>query len=249
MSRDQADIIEGRNEIIEAFRAGRTIDRIIMLDGSNDGPLQAVKERARKKSIRIDYVPRKRLDEISPTGRHQGVIAYAAAYHYSTVEDILERAQRKGEDPFIILLDNIEDPHNLGAIIRTANAAGAHGVIIPKNRAVGLTSTVVRCSSGAVNYTPVAKVANLARTIEDLKKKGLWFVCADMSGDDLHSQKLTGPIGLVIGSEGSGVGQLVKSKCDFLSAIPMMGEIDSLNSSVAAGVMAYEILRQRRLDK
>ena len=248
MSRDQADIIEGRNEVIEAFRAGRTIDRIMVLDGSTDGPLQTVKREAKKREVRVDYVSKKRLDEISPTGMHQGVIAYTSAYEYVGVADILNAARKKKENPFIFLLDNIEDPHNLGAIIRTANAVGAHGVVIPRNRATGLTSTVVRCSSGAVNYTPVARVANLSQTIEALKKEGLWFVCADMSGESLYEQNLTGPLGIVIGSEGNGVGRLVKSKCDFVTRIPMMGEIESLNSSVAASVIGYEALRQR-LDK
>ena len=182
---------------------------------------------------------------MSETGKHQGVIACAAAYAYAQVEDILKNAEDKGESPFIFLLDNIEDPHNLGAIIRTANLAGAHGVIIPKNRAVGLTAAVGRASAGAVNYTPVARVTNLGSTIEDLKKKGLWFVCADMEGTCMYDLNLKGPIGLVIGSEGNGVGRLVKEKCDYTASIPMKGDIDSLNASVAAGVLAYEIVRQR----
>jgi 23S rRNA (guanosine2251-2'-O)-methyltransferase len=182
---------------------------------------------------------------LSATGKHQGVIAYAAAYEYAEVDDILEAARKKGEPPFIFLLDNIEDPHNLGAIIRTANLAGAHGVIIPKNRAAGLTATVARTSAGALNYTPVAKVTNLAKTIEDLKKEGLWFVCADMGGTTMYDLNLKGPIGLVIGNEGEGVGRLVKEKCDMVASIPMKGDIDSLNASVAAGVLAYEIVRQR----
>ena len=189
---------------------------------------------------------KERLDQISETGKHQGVIAYAAAYTYAEVDDILKKAREKGEPPFIFLLDNIEDPHNLGAIIRTANLAGAHGVIIPKNRAVGLTATVAKASAGAINYTPVAKVTNLGQTIEELKKEGLWFVCADMDGTRMYDLDLKGPIGLVIGNEGSGVGRLVKEKCDFTAAIPMHGDIDSLNASVAAGVLAYEIVRQRQ---
>jgi len=182
---------------------------------------------------------------MSDTGHHQGVIAMAAAYEYAEVEDILKKAKDKGEAPFIFLLDNIEDPHNLGAIIRTANLAGAHGVIIPKNRAVGLTATVARTSAGALNYTPVARVTNLSKTIEELKKEGLWFVCADMGGETMYRLNLTGPIGLVIGNEGEGVSRLVKEKCDFIASIPMKGDIDSLNASVAAGVLAYEIVRQR----
>lgn len=193
----------------------------------------------------IKYVKKEKLDQLSETGKHQGVIAMTAAYNYAEVEDILEAAREKGEPPFLVLLDNIEDPHNLGAIIRTANLAGAHGVIIPKNRAVGLTATVARTSAGAINYTPVAKVTNLARTIENLKKEGIWFVCADMGGTQMYDLDLKGAVGLVIGNEGNGVSKLVREKCDFIASIPMQGNIDSLNASVAAGVLAYEIVRQR----
>lgn len=240
--------IEGRNAVIEAFRSGRTIDKLFVLDGCQDGPVMTIKREAAKKGCQIKYVPKERLDRLSETGKHQGVIAYAAAYAYAEVEDILNRARDKKEEPFIILLDNIEDPHNLGAIIRTANLAGAHGVIIPKNRAVGLTATVAKASAGAINYTPVAKVTNLAQTIEDLKKEGLWFVCADMEGTRMYDLDLKGPVGLVIGSEGNGVGRLVKEKCDFAAAVPMHGDIDSLNASVATGVLAYEIVRQRSIQ-
>lgn len=237
--------IEGRNAVIEAFRAGRTIDKLFILDGCQDGPIMTIKREAVKHGSLIKYVAKERLDQLSETGKHQGVIAYAAAYAYTEVEDILQKSRDKGEAPFLFLLDNIEDPHNLGAIIRTANLAGAHGVIIPKNRAVGLTATVAKASAGALNYTSVAKVTNLAKTIEDLKKEGLWFVCADMGGTQMYQLDLKGPIGLVIGNEGSGVGRLVKEKCDFIASIPMKGDIDSLNASVAAGVLAYEIVRQR----
>ncbi len=240
-------IIEGRNAVIEAFRSGREIDRVYILDGCKDGPILTVKRQAAKKNTQIRYVTKERLDQLSETGRHQGVIASVAVYGYAQVEDMLALAEKKGEAPFLILLDNIEDPHNLGAVIRTANLAGAHGVIIPKNRAVGLTAVVARTSAGALNYTPVARVTNLAKTMEELKKKGLWFVCADMDGTRMYDLNLTGPIGLVIGSEGEGVGRLVKETCDLVAAIPMKGEIDSLNASVAAGVMAYEIVRQRSL--
>lgn len=240
--------IEGRNAVIEAFRAGRTIDKLFVLDGCQDGPILTIKREASKRGAQIKYVAKERLDQISETGKHQGVIAYAAAYAYAQVEDILEKARDKEEAPFIFLLDNIEDPHNLGAIIRTANLAGAHGVIIPKNRAVGLTATVAKASAGAINYTPVAKVTNLGQTIEELKKEGLWFVCADMEGTRMYDLDLKGPIGLVVGNEGSGVGRLVKEKCDFTAAIPMHGDIDSLNASVAAGVLAYEIVRQRQIE-
>ena len=237
--------IEGRNAVTEAFRAGKTIDELYILDGCQDGPVLTIRKEADKQDTIVKYVAKERLDQLSETGKHQGVIAVAAAYEYASVEDILRRAREKQEPPFLILLDNIEDPHNLGAIIRTANLAGAHGVIIPKNRAVGLTAVVARTSAGALNYTPVAKVTNLARTIEGLKKEGLWFVCADMEGTSMYRLDLKGPIGLVIGSEGEGVGRLVKEKCDLSAAIPMKGNIDSLNASVAAGILAYEIVRQR----
>ena len=237
--------IEGRNAVLEAFRSGKTIDKLFVQDGCKDGPILSITREARKHDTLIKYVPRERLDQLSETGKHQGVIAYAAAYEYAEVEDILKNARDKGEEPFIFLLDNIEDPHNLGAIIRTANLAGAHGVIIPKRRAVGLTATVAKTSAGALNYTPVAKVTNLAATIDELKKEGLWFVCADMGGESMYRLNLKGPIGLVIGNEGEGVSRLVKEKCDYIASIPMKGDIDSLNASVAAGVLAYEIVNQR----
>ena len=237
--------IEGRNAVLEAFRAGKPIDKLFVLDGCQDGPVLSITREAKKHDTIINYVAKERLDQISETGKHQGVIAFAAAYEYAQVEDILALAEKKGEPPFIFLLDNIEDPHNLGAIIRTANLAGAHGVVIPKRRAAGLTVTVAKTSAGALNYTPVAKVTNLGQTIEELKKKGIWFVCADMSGEVMYRQNLKGPIGMVIGNEGNGVSRLVKEKCDFTAAIPMKGDIDSLNASVAAGVLAWEIVRQR----
>lgn len=238
-------IIEGRNAVIEAFRAGKPIDKLFVLDGCQDGPIRTIVREAKKHDTILKFVTKERLDQLSETKKHQGVIAYAAAYEYSELEDIFSLAEEKGEDLFVILLDNIEDPHNLGAIIRTANLAGAHGVIIPKHRAVGLTATVAKTSAGALNYTPVVKVTNLAKTMEELKDKGLWFVCADMGGETMYRLNLTGPIGLVIGNEGEGVSRLVKDKCDFIASIPMKGDIDSLNASVAAGVLAYEIVRQR----
>lgn len=237
--------IEGRNAVIEAFRSGRTIDKVYLLDGCQDGPISTIRREAKKQGSLVKFVTKDRLNQLSETGKHQGVIAVAAAYEYAEVEDMLAAAKAKGEPPFLILLDNIEDPHNLGAIIRTANLSGAHGVIIPKNRAVGLTATVARASAGALNYTPVAKVTNLAQTIEELKKQGLWFVCADMGGTVMYDLDLKGSIGLVIGNEGEGVGRLVKEKCDMIAAIPMKGDIDSLNASVAAGVLAFEIVRQK----
>lgn len=241
----KSQVIEGRNAVLEAFRSGKSIDKLYVLDGCQDGPVRSIIREAKKHDTILQFVAKERLAQLSETGKHQGVIAMAAAYEYATVDDMLELAKSKGEDPFLILLDNIEDPHNLGAIIRTANLAGAHGVIIPKRRAVGLTATVARTSAGALNYTPVAKVTNLVKTMEELKEKGLWFVCADMDGDVMYKVNMKGPIGLVIGNEGEGVGRLVKETCDMTASIPMKGDIDSLNASVAAGVLAYEIVRQR----
>lgn len=239
------NMIEGRNAVLEAFRSGKPIDKLFVLDGCQDGPVRTIVREAKKHDTLLQFVSKERLSQMSETGRHQGVIAYAAAYEYAEVEDMLKLAEEKGEDPFLILLDNIEDPHNLGAIIRTANLAGAHGVIIPKRRAVGLTATVAKTSAGALNYTPVAKVTNLKKTMEELKEKGLWFVCADMGGESMYKLNLKGPIGLVVGNEGEGVSRLVKETCDFVASISMKGDIDSLNASVAAGVLAYEIVRQR----
>ena len=238
-------IIEGRNAVLEAFRAGKTIDKLFVLDGCQDGPVKSILREAKKTDTIINFVDKERLDRLANSGHHQGVVAQAAAYEYAEVEDILNAAKEKGEAPFIFILDEIEDPHNLGAIIRTANLCGAHGVIIPKRRAVGLTATVAKTSAGAINYTPVAKVTNIANTMKELKDKGMWFVCADMDGTVMYDMDLTGPIGLVIGNEGEGVSQLVKKNCDMVASIPMKGDIDSLNASVAAGVLAYEIVRQR----
>lgn len=241
--------IEGRNAVLEAFRAGKTIDKLFVLDGCQDGPVRTILREAKKTDCIVNFVKKERLDQMSETGKHQGVIAYAAAYEYGTVEEMLERAKEKNEQPFLILLDNIEDPHNLGSIIRTANQVGAHGVIIPKRRAVGLTATVAKASAGAINYTPVTKVTNLVKTMDELKKQGMWFVCGDMGGDSMYSLDLTGPMGVVIGNEGEGVSRLVKENCDFVATIPMFGDIDSLNASVAMGVLSYEIVRQRMAKK
>ena len=237
--------IEGRNAVLEAFRSGKTVDKLYVLDGCQDGPVRTIVREARKHDTIINFVAKERLDQLSETGKHQGVIAISAAYEYAEVEDILKNAEKHNEPPFIILLDGIEDPHNLGAIIRTANLVGAHGIIIPKRRAVGLTPTVAKTSAGAINYTPVAKVTNLTQTMKMLKDKGMWFVCADMGGTQMYDLNLTGPIGLVIGNEGEGVSKLVRENCDMIASIPMKGDIDSLNASVATGVLAYEILRQR----
>lgn len=241
--------IEGRNAVLEAFRSGKTIDKLFILDGCQDGPVKTILREAKKKDCIVNFVKKERLDQMSETGKHQGVIAYSAAYEYGTVEDMLQAAKERNEPPFLILLDNIEDPHNLGSIIRTANQAGAHGVIIPKRRAAGLTATVAKASAGALNYTPVAKVTNLVKTMEELKKQGMWFVCGDMDGDSMYSLNLTGSIGVVIGNEGSGVSRLVKENCDLVASIPMFGDIDSLNASVAMGVLSYEIVRQRIMGR
>lgn len=239
--------LEGRNAVLEALRSGRDIDRLLIQEGAHDNALGSIiREADKHRETKVEFVSRKRLDDISESGRHQGVIAFAAAYNYVEVEDILKNAEAKNEDPLIFVLDGIEDPHNLGAIIRTANLAGAHGVIIRLNRAVGLTATVAKASAGAINYTPVAKVTNIGKTIDDLKKKGLWFVCADMGGDVMYDLNLKGPLGIVIGNEGKGVSELVRKKCDMTASIPMFGDIDSLNASVAAGVLIYEAVRQRR---
>ena len=241
--------IEGRNAVLEAFRSGKTIDKLFVLDGCQDGPIKSITREAKKHDTIVNFVKKERLDQLSETGKHQGVIAISAAYDYATVEDILDTAKEKGEAPFIIILDGIEDPHNLGAIIRTANQAGAHGIIIPKHRAVGLTPVVARTSARAINYTKVAKVTNISNTIKELKEQGMWFVCADMGGTTMYDLDLKGPIGLVIGNEGEGVSALVKKNCDFIASIPMKGDIDSLNASVATGVLAYEIVRQRLTSK
>ena len=237
--------LEGRNAVIEAYRSGRTIERLYVQEGLHDGPIETILREAAKAGTEVSRVSRDRLDAMSETGRHQGVIARAAAFAYGNIEDMFALAQERGEAPFLVLLDGIEDPHNLGAIIRTACFAGAHGVIIPKHRAVGLTPAAVRASAGAVHHLPVAKVANIGRTIEELRDAGLWFVCADMSGEPMYKLSLTGPIGMVIGAEGDGVSRLVREKCDFVASIPRRGPLDSLNASVAAGVLMYEIVRQR----
>ena len=241
----QESKVEGRNAVLEAFRSGRVVDKLFVLERCEDGPVRTILREAKKHDTMVRFVKKERLDQMSETGKHQGVIAVTAAYDYAEVEDILNKAREKGEAPFVVILDNIEDPHNLGAIIRTANLAGAHGVIIPKNRAVGLTATVARTSAGALNYTPVARVTNIARTIEELKKEGLWFVCADMGGTSMYQLDLKGPMGLVIGNEGEGVSRVVKEKCDFVASIPMKGDIDSLNASVAAGIVLFEAVKTR----
>ncbi|MBO4872212.1 MAG: 23S rRNA (guanosine(2251)-2'-O)-methyltransferase RlmB [Lachnospiraceae bacterium] len=238
--------IEGRNAVREALKAGRPLEKLYIQKGLGDSVIRQITEEAAGQGLRPFLTEKDKLDEMSETGRHQGVIAEIAAYTYAEISDMLQAARERNEDPFLLLLDGIEDPHNLGAILRSAHLAGAHGVIIPKNRAVGLNATVAKVSAGAIHYIPVARVTNLSRTMEELKKEGLWFVCADMDGEIMYRQNLTGPIGLVIGSEGDGVSQLVKKHCDFITSIPMSGKIDSLNASVAAGILAFEIVRQRK---
>ena len=241
------DQIEGRNSVLELLESGKDINKIFVTRGEKHGSINKILAIAKERKIIVVEKDKKQMDEMAQEDNYQGVIAIVPPFEYVEIEDILNDAKEKQEDAFILILDGIEDPHNLGAIIRTANQAGAHGVIIPKNRAVGLTATVAKTSAGALNYTPVAKVTNIGKTIEDLKKEGLWFVCADMDGTTMYNLDLKGPIGLVIGNEGDGVSRLVKEKCDFVASIPMKGDIDSLNASVAAGVLAYEIVRQRLL--
>lgn len=237
--------IEGRHAVAEALRAGRPVDKLYVLDGCKDGPVSSIVKAAKKGEAVVQFVSRERLDQLSETKKHQGVIARMAAYKYASVEDILEKAEKQGEPPFVFLLDGVEDPYNLGAVVRTADQVGAHGVIILKNRAVGLTASAARASAGALNYVPVARVTNLARTVEQLKKQGIWFVCADMDGQTMYQVDMKGPLGLVVGGEGGGVSRLVREACDYTVSIPMKGHVDSLNASVAAGVLAYEAFRQR----
>ena len=237
--------IEGRNPIIEALRSDRAIDKIMISNSSKEGSIKKIIGMSKEKNIVIQYVDKHKLDEISTSHSHQGVIAVVSDYKYYELSDLLEIAKKKGEDPFFIILDEITDPHNLGTIIRTADAVGAHGVIIPKRRSVHITSVVAKASAGAVEYVPVCKVTNIVNTIKQLKKEGLWIAAADMDGEVFYEQNLTGPIGLVIGSEGFGVSRLVKQNCDFVVKMPMIGNVSSLNASVAGGILLYEIFRQR----
>lgn len=243
------DKIIGRNPVLEAIRSGRSIDKILVKKGKYEGSIVPIIKKAKENGIIIQEADKAKLDAASEGGSHQGVIAYVSAYEYSDVNDILNAARDKGEPPFVIICDKITDPHNLGAIIRTANCVGAHGVIIPKRNSVGLNSTVAKASAGAVEYTRVAKVTNIVSAIEDLQKEGLWITAADMDGEEMYNIDLKGAVGLVIGSEGEGVSRLVKEKCDFVASIPMTGRINSLNASVAAGVLMYEALRQRIAQK
>lgn len=243
---DNSGQIEGRNPIIEAFRSGRTIDKLLIAKGSRTGSIREIIQRGREQGVIIQEVDRRQLDELSLTqGAHQGAIAFVTPYSYAEIEDILELAYTKNEPPFIIILDEITDPHNLGSVIRTAECCGAHGVIIPKRRAAGLTPAAIKASAGAVEFMPVARVTNIADTIDSLKKDNIWVAGADMEGKLYTGEDLTGPIAIVVGSEGKGIGRLIKEKCDFLVKIPLKGKISSLNASVAAGVLMYEVARQR----
>ncbi len=241
---EETGIIIGRNPVLEALKSERTIEKLVVGKGA-EGSINKIIGMARDKSIPIHYSEKPAMDRMAGNGAHQGVIAFVAAYEYSEIEDIFALAKKRGEDPFVVILDNLEDPHNLGAIIRSAEGAGAHGVIIPKRRAVGITETVVKASAGAIEYVPVVKVPNIAETIERLKENGLWIGACDMGGTTYHEQNLKGAIGIVIGSEGAGIGRLVKERCDFVVSIPMKGSINSLNASNAAAILLYEIRRQR----
>lgn len=237
--------LEGRNAVLEVLKSGRDIEKIMIQKGNVEGTIRRIAGMAKERGIVVQEAARQKLDEMSQTKNHQGVIAIVSEHEYAEVDDILRSAAEKGEKPFIIILDNITDPHNLGAVIRTAECAGAHGVIIPKRRSVGLTAVVGKTSAGALEYMPVARVTNIARTIEELKKQGVWVACADMDGEDYYDASLDGAIALVIGSEGEGVSRLVKEKCDFTVSIPMYGKISSLNASVAGALLMYEVVRQR----
>ncbi|SFJ37354.1 23S rRNA (guanosine(2251)-2'-O)-methyltransferase RlmB [Thermoflavimicrobium dichotomicum] len=238
--------IIGRHAVNEALRAGRTIDKILLAKGVQTKSIQAILEQVQKAKIPYQWVPRSKLDQLSEGGNHQGVMAQVAAYRYASIEECFSRAEEKGEAPFFLLLDGIEDPHNLGSILRTADATGVHGVIIPKRRAVGLTSTVAKTSAGAIEYVPMVRVTNLNRTVEELKEQGVWIVGSDGSAEQTYDQvDYQMPVALVIGNEGQGISQLLKKKCDFLVRLPMRGRISSLNASVAAGILMYEVMRGR----
>lgn len=239
------DMIEGRNAVIEALKSDRTIEYIMIGKGDTKGSINVVLSLAKEKSVVIKYVDRIKLDNMSQTGAHQGVIAIVTPYEYCTVEDILKNAETKGEDPFILVLDEIEDPHNFGSIIRIAEVCGVHGIIIPKRKNVGVTPTVYKTSAGATEYVSIAKVTNINMVLDELKQKGIWVYGADMHGENSYDTDMKGPVALVIGSEGKGISKLTKSKCDVLVKIPMVGKVNSLNASVACGMISYEILKQR----
>ncbi len=239
--------LEGRNPVLEALRAGRELDKILIAKGVREGSVGKIRALARENGIVVQEVDRKKLDQLSETGAHQGVMAYAAAAGYVTVDEMIARARQRAEQPFLVIADEVEDPHNLGALLRTANAAGAHGLIIPKRRSAGLGAVTAKASAGAVEFTPVAKVANLVQTIEALKKENIWVIGADMDGaKTLYEQDFGGAVAIVVGSEGRGISRLIKEACDFLVRIPMAGEITSLNASVAGALLMYEVVRSRQ---
>ena len=246
MKENNIDIIEGRNPIIEALKSEREIDKILIAKGDRNGSVIKIISEAKKRGIVVQEVERAKLDSMSNTKNHQGVVAYVASATYVSVDDIVNSAREKGENPFVIIADEITDPHNLGSLLRTANAAGAHGVVIPKRRSVGLNSVVAKTSAGAVEFTPVAKVSNISSTIDKLKKENIWVIGADMDGENtIYTQDFSGGVAIVVGSEGEGISRIVKEKCDFLVRIPMFGEITSLNASVAGALMIYEVVRSR----
>lgn len=240
------DMVAGRNAVMEALKGNRSVNKLMIANGSTEGSIKEIVAVAKEKGVNIQYWERSKIDNIARGIRHQGVLAQVAPVQYAELEDILAAAREKNEQPFIVLLDELEDPHNLGAILRTADAAGVHGVLIPKHRSCPLSATVAKTSAGAVEHVPVARVGNLVQTIKKLKKEGLWVAAADMDGKDYYDTDLTGPLLLIIGSEGQGVGRLVKEQCDFVVRIPMVGKINSLNASVAGSILMYEAMKQRR---
>ncbi|WP_242861495.1 23S rRNA (guanosine(2251)-2'-O)-methyltransferase RlmB [Cellulosilyticum ruminicola] len=239
------NVLFGRNAVIEALKGERTVDKILVQKGEKEGSVIKIISGAKAKNIVVQEVEKSKLDELTGRKKHQGVVAYVAAHEYVSVDEILEYAKSKGEHPFVLILENIQDPHNLGAIVRTAHTAGVHGIIIPKRRAVGLTGTVAKSSAGALEHTKIAKVSNIGQTIKELKAQGLWIACADMGGKTLFEEDLTGPIGIVVGSEGEGISRLTRENCDYTVSVPMYGKVTSLNASVAASIMVYEVVRQR----
>ncbi|XXM71729.1 23S rRNA (guanosine(2251)-2'-O)-methyltransferase RlmB [Lysinibacillus sphaericus] len=239
------DFIGGRNPVIEALKSGREINKIWIAEGSQKGSIQQVLGLAKEAGVMVQFVPKKKIEQMVAEN-HQGVVASVAAYEYAEIDDIFDKAAKKGEDPFILILDELEDPHNLGSIMRTADAAGAHGIIIPKRRAVGLTSTVAKASTGAIEHIPVARVTNLSRAVDELKDRGVWVAGTDAKGkQDYRQLDGTLPIGLIIGSEGKGMSRILRDKCDFLVQLPMVGRVTSLNASVAASILMYEVYRNR----
>jgi len=244
---DNDYMIEGRNPVLEAIQSGRAINKLMVANGQKEGSIKKIIAKAKEKGIVILYVDRQKINGLSQSDNHQGVIAFVAAYDYKELDELLNEVEAKEEAPFFIILDEINDPHNLGSIMRTADAVGAHGIIIPKRRAVGLTPVVAKTSAGAIEYVPVCRVTNLARTIDTLKERNIWIAGADMTGEQTHFQaNFKGAIALVMGNEGQGLSRLVKEKCDFLVNIPMIGKVSSLNASVAASVIMYEIFKQRQ---